>query len=284
MDVFDSKRLQDKMESSFPIFPTTVLRTTSITKINIIASSIPLSDARVMNLILLTAGTSLNFLIILVIVSKSSMRTSSNMYMISLSCSNMVILIEPLEEVVRWFFNVNMRLNMDYVCMISFDVSVTTIAILKLMLYISLFEQQTSFGSTLLKKLTTIKRIFLLWSSCIISLAIALHIYDYFEGDMAEIYVWNTIMFIVSPFIICLVLDSLIIYELMILKAIEGSWRMKELRHYITLGEQSRYLSGFSDVNVGTSRIESVRNRKMSRVKKCLRIKKIIANYIPIAL
>lgn len=225
------------LEVSFPVMRATPSRK-SPTKINIIVLSIPLIDARVINLILLTLGTGLNFLIILVIVCKPSFRTSTNLYVVSLACSNMVILVEPLEEILKWFFDVNLRLNMDYVCMISFDASVITIAILKFMLYISIFQEQTIFAHTLLKMSTAVKGILLTWSSCIVSLAIGLHIYDFFEGDMADIYVWFTFMFIVMPLIICIALGTLIFYELTILKAIEGSWRMKELKHLFMLGEQ----------------------------------------------
>ncbi|XP_076766673.1 uncharacterized protein LOC143433272 [Xylocopa sonorina] len=227
------------MEVSFPIIPTVTPRheshKTNPTKINIIVSSIPLADTRVINLLLLILGTTLNLSIISVIVSKSSMRTSFNLYIVSLACSNMLILLEPLDQVLRWFFDINMKLNMDYICLISFDVSVITIPILKFVLYINIFQDQLSFGHTLLKRFTTVKGIILIWSASTVSLAIGLHIYDFFEGDMADIYVWNTIMFIVMPFIISLALDSLIIYELMILRAIEGSWRTKELRHYLML-------------------------------------------------
>ncbi|XP_017754555.1 PREDICTED: uncharacterized protein LOC108546808 [Eufriesea mexicana] len=222
------------LEVSFPVMMTTPPKK-SPTKINIIVLSIPLIDARVINMILLTLGTGLNFLIILVIVCKPSFRTSSNLYVVSLACSNMVILVEPLEEILKWFFDVNLRLNMDYVCMISFDVSIITIAILKFMLYIGMFQEQTTFGHTLLKMSTALKGILLIWSACIVSLAIGLHIYDFFEGDMADIYVWFTFMFIVMPLIICIALGCLIIYELTILKAIEGSWRTKELRHFFML-------------------------------------------------
>ncbi|XP_017787937.1 PREDICTED: uncharacterized protein LOC108570569 [Habropoda laboriosa] len=235
MEFGELKKSFTNMEVSFPIFPTTPPKSTSPTKINFITSSIPLSDARIMNLIFLSVGVSLNLLIISVIAFKSSMRTSINLYIVSFACSNMVILIEPLEEMLRWFFNVNMKLNMDYVCMISFDVSVITIAILKFMLYTNIFQEQISFGRTLLKRFTSIKGILLIWCSCIISLAIGLHIYDFFEGDMADIYVWNTIMFIAMPFIIFVAIDSLILYELVILKMIEGSWRKKYLRHYVML-------------------------------------------------
>lgn len=209
----------------------------SPTKINVITLSIPLSDARLINLILLILGTSLNFLIILAIVSKSSTRTSPNFYVISFACSNMVILIEPLEEVLKWFFDINMKLNMDYVLMISFDVSIITFSVLVFLLYISIFREHVYFGHVVLKKKNAIKGILLIWCSCIISLAIGLHIYDFFEEDMADIYVCFTFMFITMPLIVSIALGSLIIYELYILRKIEGWWRMKELKHYIMLGQ-----------------------------------------------
>ncbi|CAL7934007.1 unnamed protein product [Xylocopa violacea] len=227
------------MEVSFPIFPTVTPKHESHkmnpTKINIIVSSIPLADTRVINLILLILGATLNLSIILVIVSKPCMRTCFNLYIVSLACSNMLILLEPLEQILQWFFDISMKLNMDYICLINFDVSVITIAILKFVLYINIFQDQLPFGHTLLRRFTTIKGIILVWSASTISLAIGLHIYDFFEGDMADIYVWNTIMFIIMPLVISLALDSLIIYELTILKAIEGSWRTKELKHYLML-------------------------------------------------
>lgn len=165
------------------------------------------------------------------------MRTVTNLYVINLACSNMVILIEPFENVLRWYFDVDISLNMDYVCMISFDVSVVTIAVLKFQLYIEIFQQHTPFGQRLLKKRTAIKGIFLIWSATIISLAIGLHVYELLERDMAHIYVWNSFMFITMPFIIFFALDALILYELRILREIEGSWRMKELKRCVKFGE-----------------------------------------------
>ncbi|XP_076174624.1 uncharacterized protein LOC143150324 [Ptiloglossa arizonensis] len=206
-----------------------------ITKINIIVSSIPLSVTRNLDLTLLLLGVSLNLLIILTIVCKSSMRRSINLYLVSLACSNMVILLDPLEVIIRWFFNVDTKINMDYVCMISFDVSVITIAILKFQLYLIIFKQDTRFGLNALSNIVTVKGILLVWSSCTIALAIALHIYDYFEGDMAEIYILNTIMFTGLPVLVYLALDCFVLYELKLLKAMEGSWRLEELRYYIML-------------------------------------------------
>ncbi|KAF3425019.1 hypothetical protein E2986_10239 [Frieseomelitta varia] len=234
MEIPNSLQNFHNREMTFPVVATRATKKVP-TKINVITLSIPLSDARVINLVLLTLGISLNFLIILAIVCKPSMRTSSNLYVVSLACSNMVILIEPLEEILKWSIDVNMKLNMDYVCMISFDVSIITLSILKLILYIGIFREQVSFGHEMLKKTTTLKGILLTWSSCIISIAIGLHIYDFFEGDMADIYVWFTIMFIGMPMITSIATDALIIYELYILKEIEGSWRMRELKQFVLL-------------------------------------------------
>ncbi|KAG6799113.1 melatonin receptor type 1B-B-like [Apis mellifera caucasica] len=235
MEYSNLVHLLNNGDVTFPIFPTKPSKKNRSTKINTVVLSLSLSDARVINLILLVLGTSLNLLIILIIVCVRSARTSRNFYIVSLACSNMIILIEPLEEVLKWFFDVNMKLNMDYVCIISFDVSIITIAILKFIQYIGIFRDRVSFGHALLKKYTTVKGILLIWSSCIISLAISLHIYDYFEEDMPDIYICITIMFITMPLIISLSIDALTIYELTILKEIEGSWRMDELRHYIML-------------------------------------------------
>ena len=236
MEIPNSLQNFHNREMTFPQMTTRPTRKSS-TKINAITLSIPLYDARVINLILLTLGASLNFLIILAIVCKPSMRTSSNLYVVSLACSNMVILIEPLEEILKWSLDVNMKLNMDYVCMVSFDVSIITLSILKFILYIGIFREQVSFADEILKKTTTLKGVLLIWSSCIISIAIGLHIYDFFEVDMADIYVWFTIMFIGMPVLTSIAIDALIIYELYILKEIEGSWRMRELRQFVLLGE-----------------------------------------------
>lgn len=233
----NSSEVHEGVEVQHPVVARGAPRTTSVTKINLIASNIPQSTARVMNLTFLSVGVALNFSVILVIVSRKSMRTATGLYYVSFAISNMVILIEPLEEVLKWFFAVDMKLNMDYVCLISFDVSVITIAILKLLLYVDIFQQHSSLGQLLLKKMTAMKGILLTWAACIVSLAIGLHIYDFFEGDMADIYVWNTIMFIIMPVFIYVALDCLILYELVILKEIEGSWRLRELRQFVMLGK-----------------------------------------------
>ncbi|XP_076288396.1 pyrokinin-1 receptor [Lasioglossum baleicum] len=223
------------MEVGLPTMNTSLLRTTGTTRINLVKSYIPQTSARIMDLVLLSLGVILNLFIIVVIFSKASMRTATNYYLISLACSNMVILLEPLQEIMRWFFLVDKAMNMDYICLISFDVSVITIAVLKFQLYINVFRQHTFLGKQLQNKLVAIKGISLIWSASIISVAIGLHIYDFYEGDMADIYVWNTFLFIILPFLIFLVLDCLILYNLMIFKAIDGSWRSKELGHCIML-------------------------------------------------
>ncbi|XP_078036901.1 uncharacterized protein LOC144470012 [Augochlora pura] len=223
------------MEIWFPTIPPATPRTTSITKINTVKSSIPASTTRIMDLTFLSLGVSLNFFIILVILTKASMRTAMNLYIASLACSNMVILIEPFQEILNWFFSVDEILNMDYVCLISFDVSVITIGVLKFLLYVNVFRHDTRLGHELCKRRTAIKGILLIWSASIIELAIGLHIYDFYEGDMADIYVWNTFMFLLFPFLIFTVLDCLIFYNLMVFRAIEGSWRSRELGYQIML-------------------------------------------------
>lgn len=237
-----SKHTSENMEVSFPIFPTTAPKSTNPTKINIIVSNIPLSTARITNLVFLSFGVSLNFLIISVILFKPSMRTSFNIYVVSLACSNMVILMEPFEEILRWFFDVHTKFNMDYVCLVSFNVSVVTIAVLKFQLYITIFQQYTRFGEPFMKKLTAIKGTLLIWSSCIVTLAIELHVFDFFEGDVADMYVWNTFMFIAVPLVIFVTLDSLILYQLILLKDSEGSWRSTELRQFFMLGKSIQFL------------------------------------------
>ncbi|XP_033333803.2 uncharacterized protein LOC117224779 [Megalopta genalis] len=223
------------MDIWFPTISPSPPKTTSITKINTVKSSIPETTARIADLTFVFFGVNLNFFMIAVILSKASMRTAMNFYIVSLACSNMVILIEPWQEIMNWFFSVDRILNMDYVCLISFDVSVITIGVLKFLLYVNVFRHDTSLGHALCKKRTAIKGILLIWSASIIELAIGLHIYDFYEGDMAEIYVWNTFMFFICPFLIFAMLDSLIFYNLMIFREIEGSWRSKELGCQIML-------------------------------------------------
>ncbi|XP_076658828.1 uncharacterized protein LOC143362493 [Halictus rubicundus] len=223
------------MEIWFPTMTPMPSRTTTATRINLVKPSIPQTPARIMDLTFLSLGVTLNLFIILVISSKASMRTATNYYLVSLACSNMVILVEPLQEILRWLFLVDKKMNMDYVCLISFDVSVITIAVLKFQLYINVFRQHTFLGKQLEKKHVAIKGISLIWSASIISVAIGLHIYDFYEGDMADIYVWNTFLFIILPFLIFVALDCLILYNLIIFKEIDGSWRLKELQHCIML-------------------------------------------------
>lgn len=203
-------------------------------KINmVVLSLLILFDTYVVNLILLILGTSLNLLIVLIIVCVPSARTSRNFYVVCLACLN-IILIEPLEEIFICFFDVD--INMD-VRIINIDVSIIMIVIIKFVQYIDIFRNQISFDHVSLKKYRTVKGILLIWSLCIISIAIFFHIYNYFKKDMWNIYICITIIFIIMPLIISVSIDALTIYELKILKEIEELWRMKELRYYIILGE-----------------------------------------------
>ncbi|XP_076238928.1 uncharacterized protein LOC143182071 [Calliopsis andreniformis] len=205
------------------------------TKINIMTSHIPLPTRRIINLLLLIGGANLNFLIILVIVFNFCMRTPMNLYIISLAYSNMVILLEPLEQILYWFFNISTELNMDYVCLVNFNVSIVTIVILKLQLYLNTFKQHETFGQPLINMLGIIKNILLIWILNIMALTIELHTFEYAAENTRYIYIWNTFTFTSIPCILFVVIDSFSLYQLMVLKMVEGSWRTKELQQFYML-------------------------------------------------
>lgn len=234
----DIKDIHTYLESRFPRIQTDSIVTTNPTKMNIIIPIIPESVRNIMDFTLLVAGTSLNALLGLIIVSNSSMYTSANCYIMSLALSNLTILLEPFQQVFRWIFHIDLMMNLDYIFLVSFGTSILTIIILNIEAYVTICQKSWPLHKSLVKISTAIKGILFIWIMCIMVTAMELNLYDYYEEEIVyDIYVSSTVMFLIFPCFIFIMLDGFILYDLVISKLIIGTWPSKDIKCFIFLGE-----------------------------------------------
>lgn len=208
------------------------------TRMNIIVPIIPKLTRDIMDLTLLAVGVSLNVLFSLVILRNSSLRTTANCYIMSLICSNLLILIEPLQRVFHWLFDVYFMMNLDYVFLLTFDTSVLTIVQLNIEAYVVICHKSSPLHAPLLKISTAVKGILFIWIMCIVLICTELKLYEHFEQEiMHDICVSSTFMFIVFPCFIFVMLDCFILYDLIAMRSIDGTWSSIDIERFILLGK-----------------------------------------------
>ncbi|XP_018311278.1 uncharacterized protein [Mycetomoellerius zeteki] len=224
------------IQNSFPRIQVDLITTTNPTKMNIIIPIIPATVRNIMDFTLLMAGISLNTFLGLFIVLNSTMHTSTNCYIMSLILSNFVILLEPLERVLNWIFDINLEMNLDYVFLMSYATSNLTIILLNIETYVIVYQKNSPLLKSLLKISTAIKGILFVWTMCIMATAIELHLYDHFVKEiMYDIYVSSTIMFIIFPCFIIVLLNYFILHDLTLLKSRTETWLSKDMKRFIFL-------------------------------------------------
>lgn len=233
----DINEIHTYLENPFPRISIDIV-TTNPTKMNIIIPIIPEPVRNIMDFTLLVAGTSLNALLGFIIASNSSMYTSANCYIISLALSNLTILLEPLQQMFRWIFDIDLMMNLDYIFLVSFGTSILTIIILNIEVYVVICQKNWHFRKSLVKISTAVKGILFIWIMCIMVTAMELNLYDHYEKEVVyDIYVSSTVMFLIFPCFIFIILDFFILYDLIISKLIIGTWPSKDIKCFVLLGK-----------------------------------------------
>lgn len=233
-----SVRASVHLEDPFLYTHTHPIVTTNPTNVNVIIPIISEPTRNIMDLVLLVTGVSLNAFLGFFIVLTSMHSSSTNCYIVGLVFSSFVILLEPLERTFEWIFDIHLEMNLDYVFLMSFATSILTITLLNIDAYIVICQKNSPFRKSFLKVSTAMKGILLIWITCIMMIAMELHLYDFFEEEiMSDIYVSFTIMFLLFPYLIFIMLDYFILYEMTITKSINGMWPSKELEHFIFLSK-----------------------------------------------
>ncbi|CAL1684351.1 unnamed protein product [Lasius platythorax] len=234
--MFDKHDMKIHTYLENPRIQTDPIVTTNPTKMNIIIPIIPEPVRNIMDFTLLVAGTSLNALLTLIIISNSSMYTSTNCYIVSLALSNLTILLEPLQQIIRWIFDIDLMMNLDYIFLVSFGTSILTIIILNIEAYVVICQKNWHLHKSLVKISTAIKGILFIWIMCIMVTAMELNLYDHYEKEIVhDIYVSSTVMFLIFPCFIFIMLDCFILYDLIISKLIIGTWPNKDIERFVSL-------------------------------------------------
>lgn len=238
---YDLEEIHRDVENSLPRIPNGFSSTTNLTKMNVIVPIIPEPTREIMDFTLLVAGVSLNTLLGLVIVFNSATRTSLNCYIMSLVCSNVAILLEPLQQVLRWTFRTGLSMNLDYIFLVTFDVSALTIILLNIETYVVVCQKNSPLRAPLLKVSTAVKAVSCVWTMCITLTAMELHMYDHFEEEvMYDICMSSTVMFLIAPCFIFIMLDCFILYELILSKSTDGEWPGEDTERFVLLGERAK--------------------------------------------
>lgn len=235
----DLHQIHGCMENPFPrIRLESITTTMNRTKMNNIVPIIPEPTRSIMDLTLLLTGANLNALLGLVIALNSSMYTSANCYIMSLVCSNLAILFEPLQRVLQILY-INLKMNLDYIFLVTFDASILSITIFNIETYVIMCQKNSSLRTSLLKISTAVKGTLLIWIMCIMLTAMELCMYDHFEEEtIYDICVLFTIMFLIFPCIIFIMLDYFILYNLIISKSISGTWLSEDIERFLLLGKR----------------------------------------------
>lgn len=226
------------IEKPFLYVQTDPITTTVSTKMNIITPVIPEYMRNIMDLVLLITGVSLNAFLGFFIALNSTMYSFTNCYVVSLVFSNFIILLEPLERIFKWISDIHLEMDLDYVFMISFATSILAMTLLNIKMYIVICQKNSPLHKSILKISTAIKGIMFIWTTCIMATAMELHLYDHFEKEIVyDIYVSSTVLFLIFPCFIFIMLDSFILYELIISKSISGTWPSKDTERFIFLSK-----------------------------------------------
>jgi len=207
-------------------------------KMNIIVPIISEFTRNIIDLMVVVTGASLNTLLALVIVLNRYMHTSASCYIMSLVFSNVLILIEPLKQVLHWSLDVKLEVNLDYTFLISFSTSILAIILLNIETYVVVCCKDSARYKQLLKISMAVKCILYIWVICVIATAMELHLYILFEEEVTyHIYGAFTIMFLILPCFIFVTLDFFIVYNLKISKLMDDAWPTEDIERFIFLGE-----------------------------------------------
>jgi len=207
-------------------------------EMNIIVPIIPEFTRNIIDSTLVVTSASLNTLLVLVIVLNRCLHTSTSCYIMSLVFSNVLILIEPLKQVLHWSLGVKLEVNLDYTFLISFSTSILTIILLNIKTYVIICRKDSVLRKRLLKISMAVKCILYIWVMCVMATAVELHLYIYFEEEvMYHIYGAFTVMFLVLPCFVFVMLDFFIIHNLIISKLMYDAWPTEDIERFIFLGE-----------------------------------------------
>lgn len=186
------------------------------------------------NHVLLILGLTFNFLIIIVIVLNHSMHKSTSCYILSIILSNLILLLDTLRNVLTWWYNIEMLLNIPYIINLTFNGSILTLGTLTIDRYIFI-NKGNSLSNLMYCKIsqlkTAAKAVVIIWTISSIITAMEFHLYSKFKRNeeyanevdpRIQIFVIFTFIFMVMPMVLIFWLGSLLIYEMEQLRMIAG--------------------------------------------------------------
>lgn len=182
----------------------------------------------IMNHLLLILGIVLNLLIIIVITFNSSMHKSTSCYILSLVLSNLILLLDTLQNVLAWWYNIQMNLDLQFITDVTFKASILTLVMLTIDRYLLICSTNSvsiynSIGITVPKFKTAAKSVIIIWIMISMATAMELHLYVQFEWEVPykhnvdpaiQIFVISTFIFLFLPSGLIIFLVSLMAYEL----------------------------------------------------------------------
>lgn len=208
---------------------------------NVNSSSNNLSDEeKIVELIILITGFILNVLVLLAIIVRNSMRTSTGCYLLNLVICNFIALLDILGNVVDRWFNLNFKPDVDYINRVTLLVYIFTITVFSVDRYIIFCCSKFSWRITLTEISTAAKGIFIIWSFASIFTAMEFNLYDKFQRQtVINLYIFTTIIYLIMASSIIIILNIIIIIQIIENKIDSGEekWRMKDSDSVRLLGK-----------------------------------------------
>ncbi|XP_063987766.1 uncharacterized protein LOC135167958 [Diachasmimorpha longicaudata] len=149
--------------------------------------------------LILIVGSIANFFILLALAVGKSVHNSTGSYIFSLTVSNIVSLLDILEDVLQNNYDMEIYLDRAYTDRIVFQSSLLTIIVFSIDRYLAICCRDSTQQKNLSKTTVAIKAVFIIWAFATVTAAFELHLYELFRGETGvAVYVFFTTMYLIQ--------------------------------------------------------------------------------------
>lgn len=169
----------------------------------------------IVDLTILTVSSILNVALFVVILSKRRLHNSASCYVMSLTISNFVVLLNVLDDVLKYWFAIAFEPDLDFIGRVSLHSSSLTLVTFTLDRFIAFCRIDSEWHEIAAKTTTAVKAILVIWCYASIASALELNLYEHFRTNtIINIFCWSTGMYVLLPTLVILGLDFILVLEL----------------------------------------------------------------------
>ena len=175
----------------------------------------PNSTRVIVDFTILSIGLPLNFIILMTILTKTRLHNPIGCYIMSLTISNFVLLLNVLDDVLYHWFDIYFEPDLDFVGRVTLQSSSMTLVAFTLDRYMTICRRDTMWYKSATKLTTAVKGVLVIWCYASIATAMELNLYEHFRTrTIINIFCWSTGMYVALPTVIIVFLDSLMVMEI----------------------------------------------------------------------